>query len=102
MWVPGVTEMCVIGGLGLLIFGNRLPSVARSIGSSFVEFKKGLRGIEDGADDLLGDFNDVKKEAQKQLQEVKEQAEKIVTQTSQDVKEKVEKIVKGKNDIGST
>lgn len=33
----------------LLIFGNRLPSLARSLGSSIVEFKKGLREIEDGS-----------------------------------------------------
>ena len=31
----------------LLLFGNRLPSVMRSLGQGVVEFKKGLAGIED-------------------------------------------------------
>ena len=30
-----------------LLFGNRLPSVMRSLGQGVVEFKKGLAGIED-------------------------------------------------------
>ena len=31
----------------LLLFGNRLPSVMRSLGEGVVEFKKGLQGIEE-------------------------------------------------------
>ncbi len=31
----------------LLLFGNRLPQVMRSLGQGVVEFKKGLQGIED-------------------------------------------------------
>ena len=31
----------------LLLFGNRLPSVMRSLGQGVVEFKKGLQGIDD-------------------------------------------------------
>jgi sec-independent protein translocase protein TatA len=40
-------EMVVIGTVAVLLFGSRLPNVARSVGKSFTEFKKGLRGIED-------------------------------------------------------
>ncbi len=40
-------EMIVIGICAVLLFGSRLPNVARSVGKSFTEFKKGLRGIED-------------------------------------------------------
>jgi len=36
--------------LALLIFGKRLPEVARSLGKGIVEFKKGLKGIEDEVD----------------------------------------------------
>lgn len=32
----------------LLLFGSRLPSLARSLGQSLVEFKKGVKEIEDG------------------------------------------------------
>ena len=36
--------------IALLLFGKRLPEVARSLGKGIVEFKKGVRGIEDDAD----------------------------------------------------
>jgi sec-independent protein translocase protein TatA len=44
---PGPLEICIIGGIALLLFGKRLPEVARSLGKGIVEFKKGVRGIED-------------------------------------------------------
>ncbi len=31
----------------LLLFGNRIPGMARALGSGIVEFKKGLRGEGD-------------------------------------------------------
>jgi sec-independent protein translocase protein TatA len=37
----------VVGLIVFLLFGNRLPSVMRSLGQGVVEFKKGLQGIED-------------------------------------------------------
>ncbi len=45
--MPGGPEWIVIGIIGLLIFGKRLPDVARSLGKSVVEFKKGLKAVED-------------------------------------------------------
>lgn len=33
--------------IGLLFFGRRLPEVGRNVGRSIVEFKKGLKGIDD-------------------------------------------------------
>jgi len=47
----GLMEMILLGGLGLLLFGKRLPEVGRSLGRSIVEFKKGLKGIEDEVDE---------------------------------------------------
>lgn len=45
--MPGVTEWIIIGALGLLIFGKRLPEVGRSLGQGIVEFKRGLKGVKD-------------------------------------------------------
>ena len=39
--------------IALLIFGKRLPEVARSLGKGIVEFKKGLRGVEDDIDESV-------------------------------------------------
>ena len=44
---PGPFEMLIIGVIILLLFGNRLPSVMRSLGKGVVEFKKGVQGIEE-------------------------------------------------------
>ncbi len=36
-----------MAGLGLLIFGKRLPEVGKSLGKGIVEFKKGLKSVEE-------------------------------------------------------
>ena len=46
----GGMEMVIVAGVCLLFFGNRLPSVMRSLGKSVTEFKKGVSGIEDDID----------------------------------------------------
>jgi len=40
-------HLLVIGIIAILLFGKRLPDIARSLGKSMVEFKKGLKGLED-------------------------------------------------------
>jgi len=47
---PGPFEIIIIAMIVLLLFGNRLPSVMRSMGQGIVEFKKGVRGIENEVD----------------------------------------------------
>ncbi len=48
--MPGLGEWIVIGVIAVLLFGKRLPEVGKSLGKGIVEFKKGLRGIEDDVD----------------------------------------------------
>ncbi len=43
----GTTELLILGGIVLLLFGTRLPKVMRSLGEGIVEFKRGVQGIED-------------------------------------------------------
>lgn len=40
-------ELLIILVVGLLIFGSRLPSVGKNLGKSIVEFKKGIKGVEE-------------------------------------------------------
>lgn len=40
-------EMLVVLFIALLLFGKRLPEVARSMGKGITEFKKGMRGFEE-------------------------------------------------------
>ena len=48
--MPGPMEMMIILGIGVLLFGKRLPEVGRSLGKGIIEFKKGVQGIEDEID----------------------------------------------------
>ncbi len=42
--MPGYLEVLIILFVALLLFGNRLPNVARSLAQGIVEFRKGLKG----------------------------------------------------------
>lgn len=53
--MPGGWEWMILLVIGLLIFGRRLPEVGRSLGKSIVEFKKGIKGIEDEIDAASGE-----------------------------------------------
>ena len=65
----GVTEVVVIGILAVLLFGSKLPEVARSLGGSYQQFRKGLSDIQSSINedmdsvkstvDLLPDYSDL-------------------------------------------
>lgn len=40
------SHILIVAIIALLLFGDRLPEVMRSVGKGVAEFKKGLRGIE--------------------------------------------------------
>ena len=52
MGFPSGAEWFVILVVALLLFGKRLPEVARSMGKSVTEFKRGLQGIDDVTKDV--------------------------------------------------
>jgi len=58
--IPGGWEWIVILVVALLIFGKRLPDIARSVGKSLTEFKKGIREAQDTKDEIADDVRKVK------------------------------------------
>ena len=59
--------LLILGALGVLLFGRKLPEVGRSLGKGLAEFRKGLKGIED---DIDGPTNTNRYEAPPQQQEL--------------------------------
>jgi sec-independent protein translocase protein TatA len=43
----GWTELLIVAMIALLLFGNKVPSVMRSLGRGVTEFKKGVQGVQD-------------------------------------------------------
>jgi len=43
----GPGELILIGIVAVMLFGERLPEVARSVGRSMADFRKGLQDIQD-------------------------------------------------------
>jgi sec-independent protein translocase protein TatA len=60
-------ELLVVLVIALLIFGRRLPEIARSMGKSLTEFKKGINEAKETKDEFVNDVkgigDDVAKEA---------------------------------------
>ena len=43
----GPTELIIVAGIVLLLFGTRLPRVMRSLGEGIVEFKRGINSSQE-------------------------------------------------------
>jgi sec-independent protein translocase protein TatA len=52
MFGIGIWELLIVLGILLLLFGTRLPSLARSMGKSIIEFKRGMHD-DDAAQDQI-------------------------------------------------
>jgi sec-independent protein translocase protein TatA len=62
-WMPGPMELMVILVIAILLFGRRLPEIARGMGKSITEFKKGLSEAKSEID-KDADIKEIKKEIQ--------------------------------------
>ena len=56
--MPGTWELCVIALVALLLFGSRLPKIARGLGQSVVELRKGFREVENDVEDIKKEITD--------------------------------------------
>jgi len=67
--IPGGWEWIVILVVALLIFGRRLPEIARSVGKSLTEFKKGVREAQETKDEIVDDVRKVKDDVVEQAKD---------------------------------
>ena len=63
MFSPGPMQLIIVLLIALLLFGNRLPSVMRSLGKSVVEFKKGVNEVDSEVKGALKDADDKAKKS---------------------------------------
>jgi sec-independent protein translocase protein TatA len=68
-WTPGWMEVLIILVVALLIFGRRLPEIARGLGKSLTEFKKGMREVEDTKDEMVDEAREIKDDVTKEIKD---------------------------------
>ena len=69
-WMPGPAETIIILAVMVLLFGRRLPEIARNMGKSLTEFKKGIKESET---EFKNAIDEADKEAEKTADKKKDQ-----------------------------
>ena len=57
-FAPGPIQLVIVLVVVVLLFGNRIPSVMRSLGLGITEFKKGIKGESPDSDEISEKIED--------------------------------------------
>ena len=60
--IPGGWEWIIILVVALLIFGRKLPEIARNVGKSLTEFKKGVNEAKEVKDEITDEVQKTKED----------------------------------------
>ena len=69
------STMLILGVIAVLLFGERLPEVARSVGKGLMEFKKGIRSIQDDVEGAINSATSTSTSAASPYEEPEEREE---------------------------
>lgn len=79
--MPGGMEWVIILIIAVLIFGNRLPEVARNFGKTVAKFKEGIREASQLKDDIKSDIvthvDDIKDNISSQVSDITKDVDDI-------------------------